>query len=109
MEKVFKLKNKGSQILVHNQTAPLEVEVNFPGIGKKVLKNFLPETKKGIVPLKKGDPITDLILALPPGSEVPYLITDKLKNPDNPDWYACKLNPQFFTSNIKDSDTKADK
>ena len=109
MDKVFKLKNKGSQILVHNQTEPLEVEVNFPGIGKKVMKNFLPTTKKGIVPLKKGDPTTDLILALPAGSEVPFLITDKLKNPDNPDWFECKLNPQFFSSNIKDSDTKADK
>mgnify|MGYP003148338104 CR=1 FL=1 len=107
--KVFKLKNKGSQILVHNQTAPLEVEVDFPGLGKRTMKNFLPETKKGIVPLKKGDEVTDLILALPIGSEVPFIITDKLKNPDNPDWFECKLNPQFFTSKVKDSDTKADK
>ena len=105
----FKLKNKGSQILVHNQTAPLEVEVDFPGLGKKVMKNFLPETKKGIVPLKKGEEVTNLILALPVGSEVPFIITDKLKNPDNPDWFECKLDPQFFSNTITDSDTKPGK
>tara|TARA_R110001583_G_scaffold749_5_gene6887 strand:- start:3404 stop:3724 length:321 start_codon:yes stop_codon:yes gene_type:complete len=102
----FKLKNKGSQILVHNQTAPLEVEVEFPGLGKRTMKNFLPETKKGIVPLKRGEALTDEILALPIGAEVPFTITDKLKNADNPDWFECKLDAQFFASTIQPSDTK---
>ena len=109
MGDVKKLKNKGSQILVHNQVEPLEVTVNIPGIGERVMKNFLSTTKKGIVPLKKGDPLTAELLALPVGSPVPFKITDKLKNPDNPDWFECELDPQFFVSEIKPSDTKVGK